>query len=374
MPRDPLSGLFRCGLTFDLPDPREEPVRQLQQLGLLVVEDKEIVRCVNVKDPDQRYLRSSGCTGWVSIDDGLCEDEYTCPECLRRLFPSRKERFRMIAVSPDAEGVRGHLQRILADTGLSVDERPTGVFRVVGSAREVHVCLVDFCQDQSVLRPEYPWHESIVYVVGNDRGLRRVVPKGSPLYRIVDLALSSAAGLQRDVRQMSNVGQIACETLPLVPNGMELPRPSTQGDRRVSQFPEVVQLRAPRGSSWNQISVYHVDGDTLRFHIPGLEPRSLTAAQLGMTSRRSRERTRTLKWSIMEALCEGHGTCTWQTAGSRNFDAFKNQVSEIRKLLQHIVGIKGDPFLECSNRNGLRSRFVAEPERSSQTYVGEDRW
>jgi hypothetical protein len=82
-----------------------------------------------------------------------------------------------------------------------------------------------------------------------------------------------------------------------------------------------------------------------------------------------------MKWAILEALCEGHGACNWRTTGVNSFDAFKVQVSELRRSLRHIFALDDDPLPDCTARGGLRAAFQAHPALPDRPlYVGEDRW
>ena len=131
--------------------------------------------------------------------------------------------------------------------------------------------------------------------------------------------------------------------------------------------------RAPRGARWGQVKLYQVDGLTVQLHVPGQTARSYTAAELGMASKRSRDRSVTKKWRILMALCEGNGTCGWRGFAS-SFAAFKVQVSGMRPLLNHIFGVEGDPFMACTRQGGLRAAFVAGPIPEDEAYVGDLTW
>jgi len=133
-------------------------------------------------------------------------------------------------------------------------------------------------------------------------------------------------------------------------------------------------FRARPDTGWSQVKIWFVDGDTVRIVLPDRPPRSFTAAEIGLTNARSRDRRRTKGWSILEALCEGHGTCSRHVAGVASYDAFKVQVSQLGKVLREFVGIDESPFHPTSRKDGLRSVFEAGPLPEPDLYVGEDQW
>jgi len=141
----------------------------------------------------------------------------------------------------------------------------------------------------------------------------------------------------------------------------------------VSETQEVT-YRSGSDAAWNQVKVWLVDGDTVRIVLPGRPPRSFTAAELGLTNARSRDRRRTKGWAILEALCDGHGSCSWRAGGCASYDAFKVQVSVLGKTLREFLCIDGSPFHPTSPREGLRAVFEAGPLPEPDVYVGEDRW
>jgi hypothetical protein len=200
-------------------------------------------------------------------------------------------------------------------------------------------------------------------------GALLLVPARTPVRNpSVDPPVQTLAGLLRLEQGELVVDDAALASALTSP----LPVPIPAGDN--AKYDEVVEHPAAPGTTWNQIKLVLENGDTLRFEVPGQPPRSFTAALLGLTHKRSRERTPTRGWRLLEALCEGHGTIDRWTDLAPSFDAFKVQVSELRKHLQYMLKIEGDPFHRLSKKGGLRARFQASVPADVCPYVGEDRW
>ena len=371
MPADPLAGLFKDGRIVALPSPaREAAARRLERLGLLRVEEQQVVRCVNPVDRDQRYVKDLSCTGVRRLESRLDEDDdaYRCPECSRVLYPSRKQRFARLRLWTVREAMGAWVQQTLTKKlTWPVSRAVEGLWRVDSPGGEVEVCLVDVCADQSVLHPQYSRAGMLVFIVGNDRDYRRHLPDGAPVFRLADLVETGTTSLLRVLRRL---GRAKAGTPAVVAASRGLPPPPVA--TRPDPFPGIQTHRAPPGTRWNEVKVYEVDGLTVQLRVPGKPARSLTAAELGMVNKRSRDRAPTKKWKILMALCEGRGRCSWRQHGS--FSAFKVQVSEMRPLLTHIFGIDEDPFTACTSSGGLEAAFVAGPIPEDEPYVGEDQW
>lgn len=370
MPADPLAGILKEGRTVRLPaQAKEAAVDRLERRGFLRVVRQETVACVNPLDDDQRYLKDRSCDGVRAIEPHLDEDDhaYRCPDCGRVLFPSRKRKSRRLRLWPDHDAIDSWLDEGIRGLDRPVTRALAGLWRVSTAAGEVEVCFVDLCPDRSVLDPHYPRAGMVVFVLGNDRDFRRYLPEGAPVFRVVDLVEQGAGPLRRKVRQLGRAAD--APAVVRARGGLPAPAPSSPPER----FAGVARHAAPSGTRWNEVHVYEVDGLTVQIRVPGRAPASFTAAELGMANKRKRDRGATKKWWVLMALCRGQGSCGWRGLAN-SFDAFKGQVSSLRPLLQHIVGIDADPFTACTNAGGLRAAFNAGPLPEDEVYVGEDRW
>ena len=369
--------IFRRGKKVKLPAPERERVAdRLAELGLLEVERFRVVRCVNSEDPDQKYLKDHACSGRIRLRPELDEDnhDYQCPECSRVVFPSRKRKYRMMRTSPDGDAIRGFVERLLGGLGVTVRESPVGLFRLEGEAGEVQVALADFCRDRAVFDPGYPHRHSLLFVVGNERDLGRWVPDAARSFHLLDLALDGAGPvLQREVRRLLRLddGKAAAPASRGLAAMPPLVRREPEPAPSIDPYPEVRRVSVPSGTRWNQIEIYRVNGETVGVRAHGTACGHYTHIDLGMAHKRTKQPTK--KWAILMGLCEAHGRLDWSGRSARDWSAHKQQVSELRPLLQHVFGIDADPF-ELSRQDGLRAAFVARPDPpGSETFVG-DAW
>lgn len=370
MPTDPAAGLLKPGLKIDLPGAdREAQARRLAALGLVRIEELTFVRCVNPQDHDQKYVKDRSCAGRIVLRKDLDEDDdgYRCPDCDRLLFPSKKRRARMLRSEPDEAAIRALVRRSLERLKVEVTERTPGLLAVAGRAGEVQICLVDYCTDRAVLSPSYSRHDSVVFVVANDRDFQRLVPDGALCFRVADLALGDAAAVfEREVRGLARLDH----DRPVKPAVLSLGARDLLAREEEPQYPDDKSLELPAGTRWNELSFYYIDGETLAVRAPGARQQRLSYRDFGMVDGRSGKPSK--KWALVVRLCENRGECDWNGL-SRSFDTFKQLVSETRPVLQKRFGIQADPFSECT-RKGLRAAFQAFPDLPNEPYVGEDKW
>lgn len=367
MPPERPAALFKRGVVINLPDPREGQVRNLARRGFLHVEEQVFVRCVNARDHDLQWTRNRTCRGVAVLNDGLDEDngDVKCDECERILYPRRKEKFRRLRLSPDFGEIWRYLRSLVERVGLPVTERP-GLLRVEAPGGEVHVCLVDVCPDQAVYHSAYERRDTLVFVVANDRDFAGRPPGGSKVYRLVDLLDGELAAFLKILRELARVEK---PNMPLVPAVLAGPVPSLPS-MAAAAAPTAKTPTLPRlpvtPDRWADLRVYMNDARTLTMCVPGAKPQHYSHDRLGMS--KGKDLGPTKKWAIIEALCEGNGSCRRPLVFA-TFDAFKNQVAELRDIFQAVVGLNDDPFPECSNRGGLRAAFQAGPPPEDEPYV-----
>ncbi len=364
MRADPVDHLFRLGVIVQLPDPAVEDAAEiLQSRGLLSIEERRVVRCVNMRDPDIHESNRS-CVGEYPVLVDADEDFFhSCPDCDRALRPLEKQSFQQWMLAPVAGQMVAWVQECLAQSTRPTTQVLAGLWRVTFPNGEVEVCLVDVCPDLTVLRPDPARVRRVVYVLGNVEDFRRHLPADAVVVRLVDTVRDRGVELRRRLRELSGAAaRPAIQAVSALPP-LQVVATSTLGGEVRPGF------STPPGTRWADVKIYLVDGLTVQIRVPGVRPRSFTAGELGMTSKK-RDRKKTMQWDLLVALCEGRGS--QGVVGS--FTAFKVRVSKLRGQLRDFMGIDDDPFVECSRKNGLRSRFIAGPLPEDAIYVGDDRW
>lgn len=364
MSPDALTGIIANGLELKWPvEEKEQIFKRLVSMGLITLTERKYVLCINPLDSDQPSDRALWCTGQIDLSPELIEEEsdYRCPSCGRVVFPSRKTTYRSLLVLVNEAGIRQYVQRLLGALGLPVKEDPIGLFHISGRAGEVHVCLVDFCQEGAVFHQDYAYRQSIVYLVANDGEiLLRMIPRGSKLYRIVDLALRGAgATLTRELKALARLEPASLPRLPAV-WGMHPHPGSAKSSTATERFIVTpARIHVPPGLDWEVIEFFYLTGDSVAARMRGAPLRRYTASELGFSSKNGGKLTK--KWALLMQLCLNNGQCEFQTISTK-FSAFKQHVKALRAHLQELFGIKTDPFSVCSKTLGLRSAFKAYPD------------
>jgi hypothetical protein len=190
---DAYAGLLKPGVVIDLPDPpRERALGHLQRLGLLTIEARDYVRCVNPLDHDQRFRKDLACDGRIWLEPQRRREDnhdYRCPDCDRVIFPSRKRAASAYRVEVDPAALDAHLETALQSVGLAPVRRGAGWWRVLVDGVDVDVVLVDAGPPRRLLSWEYGNYNPVLYVLGNDRDLQKDVPFERASLRLVDVIL-----------------------------------------------------------------------------------------------------------------------------------------------------------------------------------------
>lgn len=356
---DPSRGLFKRRLEIDLPGgERERVARQLAYRGLLRIEERTFVRCVNPLDPDQNRLSKDRlCDGRIYLNPRFDESnhDYRCPHCNRIVFPSRKRKTQSIRLVPEDDAITALIEGQIRAAGFDPVERPRGLYRVATDGGQADVCVVDRYPQPDVFQAGYA--TPVLFVLLDD-GLAGRLPRPADVFRLADIALGDAGQrFQRRLREVVRgnpdaTGLPAALTLPVQ---MALPRP-------VPRPAPVADALAPSGARWLDVEFFFIDGDTVAYRVSGGRARRLTFKDVpGMAD--SRGSSRTKQWDLLVALCMGKGRLPWQgTPKERN--AFKERVSQLRKHLQAAFGINGNP-LKLSSATGLSTGFRAFPHAPS---------
>lgn len=360
--------LFKAGRVIPLPcGDLEADAWDLDDRGLCRVEHLVFVRCVNEADPDQAYLRDRYCGGQFLLA-GLDEKDQQCrcPRCNRVLYPSKKQRFASLRISPNPVALRSFLLRALEEAGFDVSEPRTGLFRVNGRAGEVHVALLDFCEDEDVAGDPGRFGGRLLYAVG-DPDFRGDIADGAVVFGLPDLVFGD--GLADMVARVRKLARLDDPAEPVGPAVLRSRR--SRGSRAaVANVPAAIEAkyagvaRFPIGDAtrWNVLKVHLADGTSIRVYAPGREPVTLDATQLGMVHPHRKLTTTIAKWHLLRAICEGYRTCTWGDAGFRSFGALKTAVSELNEHLQYVFD-KWDaaPLTTESEGGSVTAAFQAFP-------------
>lgn len=350
---DPFVGLFEQGFEIDSPGgEHERNARALAELGLVSTEEKIYVRCWNTLDRDY-YAANAGCAGRVYVQDG--DDEYECPECGRELRVSLKHRFSSIRLVPDLAAMRRFIGGRLRTAFEQVEERPAGVFRIPAASADLMVLLIDAHAEQPLLPSICPCSQRVMLVAGRRPcGLYRAAT--IPSYRLAEIALGVAdTAFLRTLRRLAT--RIVAAPVAFGPSS--LAHPADRVGLTTASNTNSVSLQAPPGLRWSEVTLYLVNGETIVARFKRDRLRRFHHYDVDLADRRSGKPNK--KWRLLEALCENFGHIDWRGhAGS--FDAFKQQVSGLRHVMQTIFGIHSDPFKHCKKRDGLITAFQAFPE------------
>jgi hypothetical protein len=246
---------------------------------------------------------------------------------------------------------------------IEFDERPRGLYRVPAVDGEVLIALVDVCEDASVFS-EPSASARVIFVLGNALDYRRRLPSHCLVFRLIDLVLGEATPvflreirdlLRQASRILSAPGPAIARVAPPTPRGPPAIATVSSSNRAAVSVPD--------GTSWSEVTIYLVDGETIAVQVGGQRLQRYRHYQLGMSDRRSGKPCK--KWRILEQLCENYGSFPWAGAPSE-FGAFKERVSGLRRTLQRAFGIAANPIPTCSRRHGLRAAFRAFPDLDNE--------
>jgi hypothetical protein len=346
-----VAGLLARGAIVDPGSPLTEFAEGLVVEGVARRRTRGFVRCANPADFD--YVDADpACVGRVAVPEDGMDDWVWCPRCERRLETSRKQRLDAIVLEPDAHALRARIGQMLEALGMSVREHPEGVFRVESGDTEAAVVLMDAC-DSLPIRFALTADQGAIAVAADCGKFRWQLPRDTPLLSAAELMLLSPEPLLAAVRA-------ALAGAPRVV--VVAPPPASAAPVPVARFP------LPPGAGWGDIAIYYVDGATVGIAAPGARPVHASAIELGMAKENSRAPSR--RFALLLHLCRHRGRTDWKTAGFAedeplafdNFAAFRMQVSPLRRDLQLLFGLAGDPFAPIGRSKPLVAAFRALPE------------
>jgi len=117
-----------------------------------------------------------------------------------------------------------------------------------------------------------------------------------------------------------------------------------------------VRFPTPAGSRWQDLRITAVDGHTIRATIAG-QSKVFYYHQMDMENRRNNEPNK--QWAVLVAILDNSGKLPWPPRQSKGVEAFRRQVSELRKRLKAFFGINDDPVVIERGYNGdtIRAKF-----------------
>jgi hypothetical protein len=327
----------------------EVKARTLVREGLASATEREFVRCSNAGDPDIAHAVDRTCLARVFVP----EDEYDpvwCPRCDRKLEPRRKQRFAALILQPNVPAIGARLCRMLDALDASVREGPPGVLRIERGGSATAVVFLDACDERTALSLV---EQGAIAVAANHGQMAWRMPPGRTLLSAADLLLSSPQPLLDAVR-----GKLEGDSVVLL-----VPPPApAKPSRPAPRFP------LPPGAGWNDVTIYFVDGATVGICIPASRPVHASAVDLGMAKDKARVPSR--MFTLLVHLCLHRGKTDWQSARRSethtlvfdNYAAFRMQANGLRRQLQQLFGLQGDPYATFGERRPLVTAFRALPE------------
>ncbi|MGH7294891.1 MAG: hypothetical protein ACRELB_08160 [Polyangiaceae bacterium] len=211
------------------------------------------------------------------------------------------------------------------------------------------------------LRPEEP-HFTIWMREIEDRGGPTLVLVPTPNHTYAETFERYGVGQPISIVFLERVLSIAAGRVVRVRDPAPAARVPWPQRRRVER--SVARLRAPAGTTWGQIAIQNVDGDTVAIRVGNEAPARLSALDLGMT-RADGSGQRTEQWRLLRELCEGSGSCTRASVGASSMEVVTTRAGRLGSLLSDVVGVEGNPLHVSTRDETVSSAFRALPEPSS---------
>jgi hypothetical protein len=331
--------------------PLAESAERLVADGIACASRRRIVRCASPEDFDFADAVDPSCPGRVVVPDDGLDDWVWCPRCERRLETSRKQTLEALVLEPDLAALRARVEQMLGGLGALVREQPEGVFRIDSEGREAAVVLMDACG--LAVRTQLTVEQGAIAVAADCSKFAWQLPRGAPLLSAAELVLLSPDPLLAAARG----------ALVGAPRVVVVAPPRTP-----AAPPTAARFLLPPGATWNDVTIYYIDGATVGVAVPGARPVHVSAIELGMAKETSRERCK--RFVLLLHLCLRRGRTEWKSAGFaddepiafENFAAFRMQVAPLRRDLQRLFGLADDPFAPIGRAKPLVAAFRALPE------------
>lgn len=386
----PESDLYTCLFKWNLEvplsgDETERCLRQLGEMGLLQLREREYVLCVNPADEDSDWVKEIDCPGRYMLDAEHNESnrDCRCDECNRILYPSQKQTFRSLSSSPAVETIERFVQEKIAEVSDGFSRERNGLYRLEAEDGNVEVCIADLCRWRDIYSIHYPNSHGVVFVVGNEGDLLPRMPKGANYYNLADLVFGhSLAPFQRELRKFVKSVQKGSAA-----KGARPRRPGIgKGDPKVVPDPDpwegCCRFPVKRGTRWDQITLFLQDGLTLGVIAPEHGKKLCTPQDLKMFKEKEKEPSN--RWLLLRRILEANGSIdNWKEGPGRHHSGYekwgplKNEMSLLRRHLQYIFNMPADsdPFTHFSRGDGIKTAFWAygdPPEK--KPYIDQSAW
>jgi len=158
----------------------KQAAAELSRLGIISFDEREYVRCALPEDRDFPYSNRT-CTGRILLDGDVDENGqgYRCPECGRPVYPLRyrKKQFEELRSKVLADGVAKYVRGCLDGFNGQVHAVPNvaAAWRIDVGLAGVHVCVVDYCEQQQLLSLQWAQQNPTCYIALHPRELERFI-------------------------------------------------------------------------------------------------------------------------------------------------------------------------------------------------------
>lgn len=176
-----------------------EKAGEMENTGVVKLNDVTYVKCVNFKDKDIRFAHDRQCRGILPFKRLRKYDDrrFYCPDCGREIYPYGKELFTGWRVEINEAAVLGAVKTRLSEIGTSMKEPCACVVRFEYEGTEVHVCVWDYCSDEKYKFPTAPSNfKPIIYIYVNADRFRDRIPTGARAVWIKDFLLATEPELR----------------------------------------------------------------------------------------------------------------------------------------------------------------------------------
>jgi len=164
--------LLQDGAVFQSPTAAlSAAAEHLRSLGIIDTTVNEYVRCANHEDVDFSSTNRH-CPGRIHVSNDLSDSsESRCPECDRRVYPDQyeKRRFAELRSRVSRDGVLAYVGTALATLDSDLRQCVQGVFRLDVDDATVHVCVVEYCEDERYLSRERAIMHPTCFIAVNSR-------------------------------------------------------------------------------------------------------------------------------------------------------------------------------------------------------------
>lgn len=136
---------------------------------------------------------------------------------------------------------------------------------------------------------------------------------------------------------------------------LEKPAVAEPAEEKVTVSVDRVQtprFPTPKGSSWADVDIKFVDGETVTAKVGDQSGRYLYT-EMGMIDGRDKKPTK--QWELLRVFAQNQGVLTWSSAGASPRNQKRREV--LAENLKEFFGIDGDPIVLTDDKKGWRTVF-----------------